>query len=387
MVILVWLVLSSLDAGAITPAEHFKCLDGVEEAGLACHESAVSAADQADQVSTRHSRGANGNSLNQSADDEIAATKTITQLLQAARQSCQAQAQKCKDVCKGEYAEVGRACATDIGQYVEQLSEGKNENAAGNAGSTLSDQSSSSSSGFPTADRSQSRSPGPRYTPSVADGNATSAPRANLTAVAASYNILQRPIGPASNEKRDTSSSKLRAESLEASGGENEDKTDALSRTIAKSQGPRMAQMRKVMFGSQLNAAVLSYCKSTGTTDADCSEVISANFCSAPGRQQCPSCQRKSPDEFSSAEVANVCVKSCAEDPQFGPLLADKCRQFFGASVDVKIDDYTNRDGARAPASQNQEVSGVYAESVFLIVSRAIAKRCVNGKLRGRQPK
>ncbi len=372
--------------------EHIACLKGTYAALTACNNSAAAASHQANDIAVKNGAPAENDSLNQSADREAATTKKISDLLQSALSVCQTQAEKCvSSGCTAEYDALGQACAKDVGSYIDQLSQGLKENMNGNRGSLVSDADSTGRSG------SGGKSSGGGLSANrSAAGSPSSGTSANSQIVGNPGNILQRNVAgdPARANKQNgsdiegqsgqpDSGSGSRSGSGSQGAGRAFASASPMDADSSKLQIPgdfhetRRRFMRKALQGKELDSAILQYCKTKGAGDEECDRIVSTTFCASPNRAECPSCQKKSLNSYSRAEIGKVCVAACANDPQYGPQLADRCRSVLGTPME-------NEAASRKPASVTAElaVEGANGLSIFSIVSQTIRKRCLEGKLR-----
>ncbi len=362
-------------ANTISPQEQMACLKETESAGTACHEASYAAAAQANQIAVQNGALAGKDSLNQAADREAAATKKIAEILSRALSTCQAQLKNCTSSCPGEYGALGEACARDVGKYIDQLSSGRAENIEGRKGSLLSDAGSTGRAGsgekYGTAG-----GVGPTgykdLPPEVQKPVGGSNP--------VSYKNLgpqtQKPVGASNAGGNESDGSNSHGTS--GHGGNTNNGTFNSAGGIATAavnlevpgdyHEVRRNLLKKTLQGKALESALLQYCETSGARDSECGRIVTEYFCASPEKAGCPSCQKKSPSSYSQAEMPSVCVAACVKDPQYGPQLADRCRSVLKPLLNEE--------------ASALEVAGAHGTSIFAIVSRAINKRCLEGKLR-----
>lgn len=389
-VCLILLGVQAAAEGGHSSEEFYRCIDGADSSINSCHDTAYTAAEEADALAAQQASQAGRDSLNQASDREAAVTQKISSILARAKAACEAQAKECVSKCTGDLASMGQGCAKDIGKYVEQLSQGRKENVSGHAGSVSADKASSSAGSLAPGAGSTARGSSPTGTSDAADSSPSSSLNNNPNGRKLS-DILQRPDSGDSNH-----STGARGKRTGQASGDADPSSDGAAGSAAggsqvwgtssirpqdeapeqepeDNHGRQRSLMRKMLQGSELDSAILNYCKTTGAGDAECDSIVSSNFCAQAGRGQCPSCQNRAPKDFSPAEMGKVCVAACAGDPRHGPELADRCRTVLGAAEGEHAPE-------RAPAN-TAEISAASGPSLFVIVSRTIERRCFERKL------
>ncbi|MGE4133339.1 MAG: hypothetical protein AB7F86_16975 [Bdellovibrionales bacterium] len=363
-----------------------KCWQGSVQAVKDCTNASTAAVQQSNQLSTQHAASVKKDSLNKSADREAQVTKKIADILKAARAKCDAGAQFCKQNCQGSLADIAQGCTEEIKVFTDQLDSGKEENLAGYNGSKATD---GKSTGLATKD---SGGGGPAGAPAGATGAGAAGGGGPTSDAAQLLALTQKPTTPNGGDKaggKSAGSASVSGGSAGASGaggaaqslnagtqfsraGTGSHGSGGVSgygtRSLDESGAPEsnLQRMGQVLKGNALLQAAEAYCTGAGKGDVECESMMTKQFCSDSGRSQCPSCSGSNPASLQGENLQQVCTSACAQDPKYGPQLADRCRQVMNAG--------TEDDTDRAPAAaMNQDTGDQFGPSIFAIHSRAIS--------------